>query len=77
MRWLTRRFALRRGMRGHLNLMSRHLIQCVETINELRAENEMLRARGNRLAEAVDANDWTIESAERLCDCVAMWREFN
>jgi hypothetical protein len=57
--------------------MAQHLLQCTDTINELRAENEELRIRGNRLAWAVDNNDWTIESAERLSDSASAWREFS
>jgi hypothetical protein len=56
--------------------MAQHLLTCANTINELRLENEELRIRGNRLAEAIDNNDWTVESADRLCDSVAAWREF-
>lgn len=58
-------------------MMAQHLLKCAETINELRAENEALRERGNRLAWAVDNNDWTIESAERLSDSASAWREFT
>jgi len=67
----------RRGREGHLQLLSQHLLKCAETINELRAENEALRERGNRLAWAIDNNDWTIESAERLSDSASAWREFT
>lgn len=67
----------RRGREGHLQLMSQHLLKCAETINELRAENEELRIRGNRLAWAIDNNDWTVESAERLSDSASSWREFT
>lgn len=67
----------RRGREGHLQLMAQHLLKCAETINELRAENEELRIRGNRLAWAIDNNDWTIESAERLSDSASSWREFT
>lgn len=57
--------------------MAQHLLKCAETINELRAENEELRIRGNRLAWAIDNNDWTVESAERLSDSASSWREFT
>jgi hypothetical protein len=65
-----------KGREGHLRLMAEHLLRCAETINELRAENAELRSRGNRLADAIDHNDWTIESAERLSDSAASWKEF-
>ncbi len=58
-------------------MMAHHLLQCTDTINELRAENEELRIRGNRLAWAIDNNDWTVESAERLADSASAWREFS
>jgi len=75
--WLKLRRLRREGMQGHLNLMATHLLKCADTINELRLENQALRVRGNRLADAIEANDWTIESADRLCDSVAAWREFT
>jgi len=71
--WKLRRVATQ----GHLNLMAQHLLQCTDTINDLRAENEELRIRGNRLAWAIDNNDWTIESAERLADSASAWKEFS
>ena len=67
----------RTATQGHLNLMAAHLLKCADTIDELRAENKMLLSRGNRLAEVIDNNDWTMESAYRLCDAVAAWREFS
>jgi len=75
-RWWRLRRLRQAGTQGHLNLMAQHLLTCANTINELRLENEELRIRGNRLAEAIDNNDWTVESADRLCDSVAAWREF-
>lgn len=67
----------RRARQGHLNLMARHLIQCADQIEELRRENRALRTRGERLAQAIENNDWTIDYAIILSDSVSAWREFD
>ncbi len=67
----------RRARQGHLNLMSRHLIQCADQIDELRRENRALRIRGERLAQAIENNDWSIDYAMILSDSVSAWREFD
>lgn len=67
----------RRGRQGHLNLLSRHLIACADQIDELRRENKALRIRGERLAQAIENNDWTIDYATILSDSVSAWREFD
>jgi len=67
----------RRGRQGHLNLLSRHLIACADQIDELRRENKALRIRGERIAQAVENNDWTIDYATILSDSVSAWREFD
>jgi len=53
------------------------LIECADTIEELQAENQVLRMRGELLAQAIESNDWTPESAMRLADRVSSWREFE
>lgn len=67
----------RNGRQGHLNLMAHHLIQCADQIEELRRENKALRIRGERLAQAIENNDWTIDYAIILSDSVSAWREFD
>ena len=67
----------RRARQGHLNLMARHLIQCADQIEELRRENRALRIRGERLAQAIENNDWSIDYAMILSDSVSAWREFD
>ena len=67
----------RRGRRGHLNLMAQHLLNCADQIDELRRENKALRIRGERLAQAIENNDWTIDYATILSDSVSAWREFD
>lgn len=67
----------RRARQGHLNLMARHLIQCADLIDELRRENRALRIRGERLAQAIENNDWTVDYAMILSDSVSAWREFD
>jgi hypothetical protein len=67
----------RRARQGHLNLMSRHLIACADQITELQRENKALRIRGERLAQAIENNDWTVDYAIILSDSVSAWREFD
>jgi hypothetical protein len=67
----------RHARQGHLNLMARHLIQCADLIDELRRENRALRIRGERLAQAIENNDWSIDYAMILSDSVSAWREFD
>ena len=67
----------RRGRQGHLNLMAQHLLNCADQIDELRRENKALRIRGERLAQAIENNDWTIDYATILSDSVSAWREFD
>ena len=67
----------RHARQGHLNLMARHLIQCADQIEELRRENRALRIRGERLAQAIENNDWSIDYAMILSDSVSAWREFD
>ena len=67
----------RNGRRGHLNLMAQHLLNCADQIDELRRENKALRIRGERLAQAIENNDWTIDYATILSDSVSAWREFD
>lgn len=67
----------RRARQGHLNLMSRHLIACADQITGLQRENRALRIRGERLAQAIENNDWTIDYAMILADSVSAWREFD
>ena len=67
----------RRARQGHLNLMARHLIACADQITELQRENKALRIRGERLAQAIENNDWTVDYAIVLSDSVSAWREFD
>ncbi len=67
----------RRARQGHLNLMARHLIACADQITELQCENKALRIRGERLAQAIENNDWSIDYAMILSDSVSAWREFD
>ena len=67
----------RRARQGHLNLMAHHLIQCADQIEELRRENRALRIHGERLAQAIENNDWTVDYAMILSDSVSAWREFD
>lgn len=76
-RWLRNRIATDNKLEVHLNLMSQHLLQCADCIDQLRAENMALRIRGEYLAQSIEMNDWTADSAVRMSDCLASWREFE
>lgn len=63
--------------RATIQFMANHLILAADTIDEQRREIMVLRERGERLAREIEQNDWTVESATRLCDAVAAWREME
>lgn len=56
--------------------MAKHVVQLANLVDELRSENEQLRLRGNRLIEALDANDGTIPAAWKIGDAVSAWQEY-
>lgn len=76
-RWIRSKVNSHRNMQVHLNLMAQHLLVCADTIDNLRAENMALRIRGEHLASSIENNDWTADSAIRMSDCLASWREFE
>lgn len=76
-RWIRNQINYRRNTDVHLNLMAQHLLQCADTIDQLRSENMALRIRGEYLANSIEMNDWTADSAMRMSDCLASWREFE
>jgi len=57
--------------------MAQHLLNCANQIDELRRENKALRIRGERIAQAIENNDWTVDYATILSDSVSAWREFD
>lgn len=64
-------------MQEHIDIMAHHLITAADIIDQIRAENMALRVRGERLAQAIETNDWGVDSAVRMSDSVASWREFE
>lgn len=66
----------RREKETHLAFMSKHMIQLADLVDELRIENEQLRLRGNRLRDAVEANDGTIPAAWDITNAIAAWQEY-
>lgn len=64
-------------MQEHIDIMAHHLIKAADIIDQIRAENMALRVRGERLAQAIEMNDWGLDSAVRMSDCVSSWREFE
>lgn len=73
-------FNLRRVVprrKATIKFMSQHLLVAADTIDAQRREIQVLRIRGERLAREIEENDWTVDSATRLCDAVAAWREME
>jgi hypothetical protein len=71
-----RLFRVRLSQEAQIAFMRQHLLECADLIDELRAENEQLRHRGDRMVEALDKNDGTLDGAWRVSDAVAGWREY-
>ena len=67
----------RKELRENLDFMAQSLMECADVIDELRSENMILRIRGEYLAQAIEENNWTPESAMRMADCVSAWREWE
>jgi hypothetical protein len=71
------RYISRKELQQHIDFMTDELFECADAIDELRSENMILRIRGEYLAQAIEENNWTPESAMRMSDCVSAWREFE
>ena len=57
--------------------LSKQLLKAADHIDELIAENEELRRRGDKLVDAFDRNDGTVGCAVVLSQAAAAWREFQ
>lgn len=57
--------------------MRKHLLEMADVIDELRIANEQLKFRGDRLVEALDTNDGTVEAAWKVGNAVAAWQEYG
>lgn len=66
-----------RTSEAEVRFMRRHLGECARVIDEQRIEIEQLRLRGDRLVKELDAADETIQSAWRIGNAVAAWREYS
>lgn len=72
------RFRFRnRTSEAEVKFMRRHLGECARVIDELRVERDQLRLRGDKLVKELDAADETIQSAWRIGNAVAAWREYS
>lgn len=67
----------KRALRIQVTYMRKHLLEMADLIDELRLANEQLKLRGDRLVEALDRSDGTIESAWRVGDAVSAWQEYG
>ena len=70
-------FVRKRTLRQSLDNLCHQLLEAADVIDGLVLENQALRLRGERLAESIESNDWTANSAIRMADCLASWREFE
>lgn len=72
-----RRRANKRELRTQVTAMRKHLLEMADTIDELRIANEQLKYRGDRLVNALDRNDGTIQAMWSLSDAVSAWQEYG
>lgn len=77
MRFRRKHRASRRAIRKQLEHMRRHMLEMADVIDELRIANEQLTLRGDRLVQALDANDGTIQSAWKIENAVSAWQEYG
>lgn len=71
------RRATKRQLRIQVHAMRKHLLEMADVIDELRIANEQLKFRGDRLVDALDRNDGTIDAAWKLGDAVSAWQEYG
>ena len=57
-------------------LMRRTIMEMIGVIDQLRADNEQLRLRGDKLVESLEHNDGTVYAAWKVSDAVSVWKEF-
>lgn len=74
---IFRRHMSKQELRDQIDFMADELFDCADAIDELRSENMILRIRGEYLAQSIEENNWTPESAMRMSDCVSAWREWE
>lgn len=72
-----RRRASKRQLRIQVTAMRKHLLEMADVIDELRIANEQLKFRGDRLVQALDTNDGTVEAAWKVGNAVAAWQEYG
>lgn len=63
-------------METQIKVMQHQMLKAADAIDALRAENQQLRDRGDKLAGAFETNDGTVEAAWRINNAVAAWQEF-
>lgn len=66
-----------RAMEMQASVMRRQMLKAADAIDDLRAEIDMLRQRGDKLVNAFDTNDGTIEAQWRISNAVAAWQELS
>ena len=69
--------ANKRQLRIQVGAMRKHLLEMADVIDELRVANEQLKFRGDRLVQALDTNDGTVEAAWKVGNAVSAWQEYG
>lgn len=64
-------------LEGEKQLFLLILNDAIQNIDRSRSENMEIRLRAERMAIAIEDNDWDLESAVRLANAVCCWREFQ
>ena len=66
-----------RALETQVKFLSAQILKAADHLDELIAENDELRRRGDKLVDAFDNNDGTIGRAVVLSQAAAAWREFQ
>ena len=67
----------RRKYDAQLALMRRSIMELIDVVDQLRADNEQPRLRGAKLVESLEHNDGTVYAAWKVSDAVSVWKEFT
>jgi len=67
----------RRKHDAQLALMRRSIMELIDVVDQLRADNEQLRLRGAKVIESLEHNDGTVYAAWKVSDAVSVWKEFT
>jgi len=66
-----------RALEMQVKFLSHQMLKAADHLDQMLAENDELRRRGDKLASAFEANDGTVGRAMVMSQAVAAWREFQ